>query len=433
MHASSSAARVPISQRCKKCNASDQVLTGDTFRKMCADRAACDARVAGAAAPKRLPCIYCKSDQFPVHGDGPRKRCMDEHGCAQRVSGTFRPAGSILERIATQAAPATKGTTAEAMIAVMQSIAKSSTLSGPFKLSDTLQLPLEAVQARNVLFGKPGCGKTNASAVIAENCLRNNIPVCILDILGNLWGLRASGTSNGLPIPIIGGAHGDLPLRVSDAELLAQLFAEGHSMLIDLSLFSTCEQQEFAAAFFREALRVLRRPAHLITEEAETVAPAFSRSKSQFASQGAATLFARQIRNFGVGWTFSTQRPQLLHPDIVDASSVFLPMQSTGDNAQRAILRESISRVGKMIATAILAELGQLGRGEAWLLPDPTWLGEEHGAPAKFRFRKRDTFDSTAVPKLNQALPPVPAFVPANLRPFAALSPQSERKRARAK
>ena len=193
-------------------------------------------------------------------------------------------------------------------------------------------------------------------------------------------------------------------------------------MILDCSLLTREAQQWFAAQFFAELMRVLRTPAVVVVEEAETVVPAFSRSKSQFAAQGAVSLWARQCRNYGSGWFFSTQRPQLLHPDVIDASSAFLAMQTTGDNASKAILKEATSRVGKTIAQAILNELGQLAQGEAWLLPDPSWLGGSLSAPMKFKIRKRWTYDSTAVPVIGKPIPPAPKLVAADISAFGKSS-----------
>lgn len=397
------------------------------------------------AAPQSISkrCIYCKVADQPLKGDGFRKRCADELACARRVagdkpeaerpphlSGNDRRTGGV-SSIRGNVVPT--GSPAQALIAMLQQQAEPF-LGGPFVLGDDLGLPIDAVQGRYVLFGKTGSGKTNGSAVIAETCCENNVPVCVLDSLGNLHGLRADGDGKALPIPIIGGEHGDVPLNVSDAQRIAKIFARGQSMLIDLSHLSDDEKRFFGAELALEWLRSLRTPAHVIVEEAETLCPSFSRSKAHFAAQGAFALFARQIRNWGVGWTFSTQQQQRLHPDVVDAANVYLAMQSTGDKVQTAIGKEARSRLGKVIAGAIISELGTLKRGEAWLMPDPEWLGEgTSAAPVRFKFRKRYTYDSTAVPKIGQPLPPTPKLKPVDLGLVAELRPSKSSARRGAK
>ncbi len=283
------------------------------------------------------------------------------------------------------------------------------------------ELPRQLISAKEVVEHVAWL-QTNVSAVKAENCIVNDVLVCILDYLGNLRGLRSAGDGPGMPIPIVGGPFGDVTLEIADAQELARLFSLGQSMLIDLSDLSPSDQQWLSADFFNELIRVLRRPAHVIVEEAESICPAFSRSKSQFASQGAATRFARQIRNYGVGWTFSTQQPQLLHPVVPASASAYIAMRSTGDQVQHAILKEIKTRVGAVIASAITSELGSLGTGDTWLITDPEWLRDD-SAPSQRRIhiRKRSTHDSTAVPKIGEKAKPEPPRVTADVSRFEAV------------
>jgi hypothetical protein len=367
-------------------------------------------------------CYLCEATDTTLKGDGGfRKRCRNEIDCQRRIAEKRLPNLAVV--------PPAKGTRAsespaEAVIALMQQTeyANVGPLSGPWVLGDKLSLPIAAAQARSVVFGKSGSGKSNVSAVTGENCIENDVPVQILDGLGNLHGLRAKGkASSGLPIVILGGEYGDLPLYPTDAELIADIFAQGHSALLDLSQLSLEEQQDFSTDYFRRLLRVLRRPSHIIVEEAETFVPGFSKSSSAFASQAAATVFARQIRNFGVGWTFSTQRMTNMHPDVYGSASVFIAMLSTSDEVQKLLGKEARSRIGRDAGNAILDELGRLRRGEAWLVPDPDWLGNSVSAPRRFMFRERKTFDSTTVPRIGETTMKRPPSVPADLRPFQPL------------
>jgi len=394
----------------------DQRLIGDGFRKRCANELECRNRV--LIAQGETPPLAAPASSRPKATAAKRETSSRAQGQTVHAA---PPVTSAPPAPTPQPDAPKQGTVAEAMLAVLK--ATSTPVEKPLVIfSDDLKLPIEALQGRFVLLGKSGSGKSVGSAVIAEACFANNVPVCVLDLLGNQWGLRANGLGDALPLPIIGGEHGDLALDIDDAELLARIFADGVSMILDLSLLSLEDQQWFGAAFFAELSRVLRRPAHVIIEEAEVLAPAFSRSKAHFATQGATTFWARKIRNFGVGWTFSTQRIALLHSDIIDTANVFIPMQSTGDAAQKALGKEAKSRVGKVIAEAIFGELGQLRAGEAWLLPGPEWLGEgTTSAPVRFRFRFRQTYHSTRVPKIGEPLPTPPPLVPVDLTSFAML------------
>jgi hypothetical protein len=373
-------------------------------------------------------CLLCGSLTRALTGTMNNRRCFNQAACRKEIydkSHPPAPSRDLSDRLL-QGLPNTGcdlgsarvTTPAQAMIALLRQKAHVDELDGPLHYGDALRLPLAAAQGRFVCFGKSGSGKSNSSAVVIENCLDNNVPVCAIDTLGNLWGLRCDGERPGMKIPIIGGAHRDIPLRLEHAIPLAHIFSHGHSFLLDLSEFTRDDQQAFCAEYFRELMRVLRIPAHVVVEEADAICPAFTRSKTQFASQGAASLFARQIRNFGVGWTFSTQRLPLLHPEVIEASNAFVAMLTTGDIAQRGIFKETRSRVGAAVASAVLSELGQLPVGYAWLIPDPSLLETEVGPPIRFQFRKRWTYDSTAVPRIGVAVAVPSDPVRVDLKPF---------------
>ncbi len=274
------------------------------------------------------------------------------------------------------------------------------------RISDTLALPIEAAVARFVILGKSGSGKTTAGAVLAEELYAAGVTLVVLDRLGNTHGLRAAGTGAGLPIAILGGLNGDVPIRADRGAVVADLVASGVSAVLDLSQMTREDAQQFAADFFDRIVPAIResgRNVHVIVEEAETFAPERVTGKLHNTVRAAATVFARTARNYGIGWTFSTQRPQLLAKDVIDSSTAFLAMKMTGDLAQEAIGAEARSRAGKVRAAEIITDLPNLRRGEAWLVPDLDWLGDDsESEPVKFRFRWRHTFDSARPPKVGE-------------------------------
>lgn len=436
-----SAAKKPTeasAEACRVCGVTGQAMESiGGFRKQCVDKTACTQRAKEQRSASARPhCVFCGAADQRLTGDGMRKRCADETSCARRVRGeSTPPSRAQMLRAVPSPAAGTQGdvratqrkreeTPAEAMIALMQEAANISEWDGPVHLTDDFNLPLRALQCRYLMLGKTGSGKTGGLTVIAESCLLNDVPVCVIDYLGNYHGLRADGEDQGsaFEIVIVGGPFGDVPLQTEDAAAIAQIFADGNSVVIDLSDWGVEEQQYFTAAFFTELLRVLRRPAHVIVDEAETAAPAFSRSKAQFAAQGATLRFVRQIRRWGVGWTFASQEPGLVHPNLVNSANVFLAMQSTGDATQRAIGKESGTRVGSAVSSAILSELGRLAPGQTWLIADAGSLGEDSSAlPVRFRFRRRYTFDSTQVPQIGEKAPEPPKMMAVALGPFASL------------
>lgn len=263
-------------------------------------------------------------------------------------------------------------------------------------ISDTLALPIDAAGARFVILGKSGAGKTSADAVLVEEFIGAGVPTVVLDPLGKMWGLRSSrdGEKAGMPVAILGGAHGDVPLRADRGVYVADMLADGVSAVLDLSQLTLDEQCSFVADFLPRLTKRVRINMHVAIEEAETFAPERTSSKAHARCRAAATVFARTARNHGLGWTFSTQKAQILAKDVIDSSDAFIAMKMTGELAQAAIGAEVRSRAGKSAAERIMGELPGLAKGHAWLIPDDDWLGgAEPTAAVEFHFRWRNTFE----------------------------------------
>jgi hypothetical protein len=314
------------------------------------------------------------------------------------------------------------------IVAAQTRTAREPEFYGPIQLGQDVNFPLAAAQGRFLIFGKSGAGKTNTDVVLAEEFLTNKAPTGIFDVLGNMWGLRSSadGLQPGLPIPILGGRFGDLPLSCSQGSQLAEIVGRGVSAILDVSLMSHEEQQIFATDFFGDVPRCVEVPIHIIVEEAERVAAARSRSKAHFAASTAASEFARQCRNEGIGWTFSTQRVDHVAHDALNAASVLVAMQNSDEDEQRSIAAQVTSRYGRQKARKILATFANLKRGEAWFLADSAWLGDDEAeaVPLRFRFRLRSTYDSARPRKIGEDRPLPSVRAEVDLEPFASLRPR---------
>src|SRR5690242_4320069 len=86
-------------------------------------------------------------------------------------------------------------------------------------------LPVDAVTQTFAAVAIRGAGKTTLAAVIAEELLKQELPLVIIDPMGVFWGLRLGlkgKAKGGYNIPIFGGAHGDLPLEPGAGVLVAE-------------------------------------------------------------------------------------------------------------------------------------------------------------------------------------------------------------------
>ena len=116
------------------------------------------------------------------------------------------------------------------------------------RISSALALPLNAVTQRLAILAETGAGKTYAALVLVEELLRTGMQVVVIDPVGVCWGLRASadGKKQGLPIVVMGGDHGDLPLEPTAGRTVAELLVDLRlSVVLDLSEMSGGEQRQW--------------------------------------------------------------------------------------------------------------------------------------------------------------------------------------------
>lgn len=257
------------------------------------------------------------------------------------------------------------------------------------RLSPDLTMPVEVAGEALAILAKRGAGKTNTATVLVEELHGADIQVAILDPVGVWWGLRAG--ENGLSIPVLGGAHGDVPLEPAAGELIADVVVDtGQSIVIDLSEFSKTQQRTFVAAF---ATRLYRRKAsqrsllHVVLEEADEFAP--QRVTSADAPMvGAISQLIRRGRSRGIGMTVVTQRSASLNKDVLDQADVLIAMRTTGPRDRKAI-EGWIEHQDADGVEEVLPSLPSMETGEAWV-----W-NPERSLLRRVRVRPRSTFDSS--------------------------------------
>lgn len=269
-------------------------------------------------------------------------------------------------------------------------------------ISAELQLPVDAMTEAIALLSTRGRGKTHTATVIAEEVLKLHHQVVIVDPVGLYWGLRSSadGKGEGYRILVLGGSHGDLPLQASDAETIARFIVEEEvSVVLDLSAFPTKgEQVRFCEVFFDKLWHLKaahRSPMLLILEEAQEVAPQRPQS-NESVMLGRIERIAKLGRNYGIGLLMITQRPASLNKDVLDLAGILILLGLVAP-IERKVAREWISGHGDQRAgDEVLASLPGLPRGDAWL-----WWPLQ-GLLKRIHVRQRETFDSSATPKVGQ-------------------------------
>jgi hypothetical protein len=265
--------------------------------------------------------------------------------------------------------------------------------SNTLQVASGLQLDADFVAGASVaLLGQRGAGKTYACRVLAEELVGAHVQTVIVDPMGVFWGLRSSadGETEGLPIPVFGGSHGDVPLEPSAGALMADLVVdEGLSMILDLSGFSSRTQERaFAAGFFDRLYRTNSDLVHLIVDEADLFAPQKPRRDDAHLLVTMENI-VRRGRNKGIGLTMATQRAAVLNKDVLTQVDALIAMRVAAPQDRDAI-RDWVRGQGDEDQwTQIAPSLPSLANGEAWF-----WIPTKD-VLQKAQIRRTRTFDSS--------------------------------------
>lgn len=268
------------------------------------------------------------------------------------------------------------------------------------KISKEISLPIDAVTQTLAAIGRKGAGKTYLATMIAEQMLDAGSQVVVIDPVGNWYGLRigADGKSKGKEIFVIGGDHGDVPLVPEAGARIAKLIVEKNiSAILDVSSFRLGERKRFCTDFGEELLHLKKSrktPMHIFIEEAQLIIP--QRVGPEEARMvGAFEQIVRLGRNYGIGCTLITQRPQSVNKEVLSQVECLCVLQVTGPHERKA-LEEWVQEAGA--DRKLVGELPGLERGEGFVW-SPSWLRIFE----RVHFSKKETFDASATPEVGKA------------------------------
>lgn len=250
------------------------------------------------------------------------------------------------------------------------------------------------------LLAKKGAGKTYGMRDMAEEFWKAEVPFVALDPMDAFWGLRsnAKGTGEGIPVPIFGGEHADVPLEPTGGKLMADLvIEEGLSCVLSLSEFgSRAKERKFALDFLERLYRKNKNLVHILMDEADLFAP----QKPQQGDQpllGVTENIVRRGRNKGIGITMATQRPAVLNKDVLTQVDGLIVMRMLGPNDRNAI-NDWVGEHGEEgLGKTVKGTLPDLDTGECWV-----WVPELQ-VFGRSKFRKSRTFDSSPTRKRSDA------------------------------
>jgi len=257
-------------------------------------------------------------------------------------------------------------------------------------------LPVSALDERLAIVGTSGSGKTYAAKGLLERVMAGGGRVCVVDPLGVWWGLGqgADGAAPPFPVTVFGGLHADVPLTPGMAVALGRLVGtQPIACVVDVSDFgSPAARRLFMTAFTEALYQANTEPLHLVLDEADLWAP-------QRAQPGGHELLGRveeivrrgRVRGF-VPWLI-TQRPAVLHKDVLSQADILVSMKLTSSQDREAVGRWIEGQADRAEGRRILGALPRLGRGQGWV-----WAPSD-GVLARVSFPRIRTLDSSQTPR----------------------------------
>lgn len=262
-------------------------------------------------------------------------------------------------------------------------------------ISDDLSLPLDAVTQKLAFLGRTGGGKTYAAMKLAELMLDAGAQVVALDPVGIWHGLRLGDEP--YDIPVFGGLHGDIPLEPSAGALIADVIVDrGISAVLDVSQMIGTEPARFATAFaerFFQRKKSASSAVHVFIEECQEFVP--QNTTKGLGQERMLHEFQRLVklgRNFGIGVSLISQRPQETNKKVLNQTECMFAFQMTAPQERRAIEAWVQDKGFDEDVGGILPKL-KIGRAHVW---SPQWL-EFRGVVA---IGKKRTADVSSTPKV---------------------------------
>lgn len=212
------------------------------------------------------------------------------------------------------------------------------------KISDDFALATNAITQKFAWIGTSGGGKSYAATEFAEVLWDAGGQFIVLDPVGIWYGLRLDKSGkkpSHINIPVFGGLHGDVPLEPASGALIADLIIDRDiCAIIDVSQFEfDTDKARFATAFAaRFFFRKKSAPSavHIFLEECQEFVPQVpQRGEEKMLHEF--TRMQKIGRNFGIGMSLITQRPQEVSKRVLNLSSTLFAFRTTGSHEREAI------------------------------------------------------------------------------------------------
>jgi hypothetical protein len=185
--------------------------------------------------------------------------------------------------------------------------------------SNKFRIQTQTLVGRSVaVLGITGSGKTNTAAVLIEELLSSDLPLTVVDIEGEYWGLKEK-----FEVLVAGRSqHAELEVGTNNAAQLAEIsLKRGISIILDLSDFTQDEASEFLNQYFTglwAASISAKQPYQIVLEEAHEFVPQGIRTPLK----QILTRIALRGRKRGLGIILVSQRSAKVEKDVLTQTSL---------------------------------------------------------------------------------------------------------------
>ena len=263
----------------------------------------------------------------------------------------------------------------------------------------TRPIPDAALDQPLCIVGTVGSGKTYAAKSAVEWLLREGRRVVIVDPTGVWHGLRTMADgSAGFPVVIFGGEQADVPVAPDAGAMLGALLADDRvtQAIVDVSDMTGGERTRFLTAMLERLYVGARVPRHLILDEADEMASQ-NPLPEQLRLLGIVDKIVRRGRVRGFRPMMITQRPAVLHKNVLSQIATLVAMRLTSPQDRKAIEGWVRGSGDLDEAKKVLSSLPGLDVGEGWV-----WAPRE-GVLERTRFPAIATLDTSATPETGAA------------------------------
>jgi Helicase HerA, central domain len=237
------------------------------------------------------------------------------------------------------------------------------------------------------VLGIKGSGKTNTAAVLIEEMLAGGVPLTIIDIEGEYWGLKEKYDM------IIAGAGEHVEINLTEplqaSTLAAFSLQERVPVILDLSDLESNIQAEMLAQAYLESLwttaRKVRTPYQIVIEEAHEWIP----QSGKTLVKEVISRIAKRGRKRGLNLTLVSQRSARVDKDSLTQSDIYI-LHRVVHSLDIDVYKEVLPLPAKEVENIVPA----LADGEALVL-------YKHIAD-KVQIRQRHTHHAGTTPELDK-------------------------------